>query len=340
MLMFAFTYHQVMAAFIDFVFPFGKQDSPQDFHFSGLRHEVHLSPDMKALRLVELGRSGKDFRMCYNLKSVEPSPSQPHWPWSIRQSAVYHSFDVGTGRAFWTIIKGNELLNRRIKEATKSLSHGDLSLVRLLSLAFSASLDSHLIIIDWCSESWRWYINYLDEAQESTTRRALLISFDRPAKQLCKLPQRAATSPPSNRIKRTISRFKQRAASATGMLTTTVPLRTLSPPVPPPEFEQDLNNNESFSFSDLQQVQHYQEKINEALLVLRSNMKILTNIKQYYRSLLISGDFPKEIKDGSAKQINHFQSSIDNTINDLEMQQSRAEMLLSTVTNRKNMVNI
>jgi hypothetical protein len=72
MLMFVFTYYQIMPDFLDFIFPFGKQLYTQDFHFSGFRHEERLSEDDRGLNLSHLGRSGRDVRMCYSLKSVEP----------------------------------------------------------------------------------------------------------------------------------------------------------------------------------------------------------------------------------------------------------------------------
>ena len=151
MLVTAFTYHQVMARFVDFLFSFGRQDYPKDFHFSGLYHETHLSDDQPSLSLSDLGRSGIDFKMCYNLKSVESSSSQPQFPWSVRQLAVYHSFDVVTGKSFWTMIKGDALIKRRIKAATEPSSHPNLDLSTALH-SFLVTLTVQLIIFDWCRE--------------------------------------------------------------------------------------------------------------------------------------------------------------------------------------------
>jgi len=330
-----------MPSFVDFLLPFGKQDYPRDFHFSGLRHETRLSVDEKALQLKELGRSGHDFRMCYNLKSVETSTSQENWQWSIRQTATYHSFDIGTGKAFWTIIKGDQLIKRRIKSATDPKTHPNLDLVTSPSLAFEATLSTHLIIFDWCGESWRWYINHIEEAQQAITRRALLMSFDRPANRPSPSPHRAATSPPTNTIKRTLTKIVRRAASATGTLTPSIPMTARpSPSVPPPDFEQDPDNNESFSFSHLQDVQFYEEKVNEALLILESNINILTSITVFYEDLFVNADFPGQIIRDCSGHLTRFRKTTMGIVDDLNIQRSRARMLLSTITDRKSLVSL
>ena len=340
MLMTTFTYHQVMAAFIDFLFSFGKRDPPRDFHFSGMYDETHLSDDHRSLSLPDLGRSGTDFKMCYNLKSVESSSSQKDFPWSVRQLAVYHSFDVLTGKSFWTIIKGNELIKRRIKAATDPTSHPDLDLSSALQ-SFIVTLTVQLIIFDWCREQWRWYISYFEELQEITTKRALTISFDRPAIRLRNDPPPRAATAPVGRVKRAITGILERAASATGTLSPPIPLQQVPQPgPPPPEFEPDLKNTESFSFTDLQKVQSYEEKVKELLLVIGSNIKIVTAIKDYYLELVESSEFPDEIKLGSVRQIKDFRKAVLSIVNDLEMQHSRASMLLSTLTNRKGLVRI
>ena len=337
MLVTAFTYHQVMARFVDFLFSFGKQDHPKDFHFSGLYDEMHLSDDQPSLSLPDLGRSGTDFKMCYNLKSVESSSSQPHFPWSVRQLAVYHSFDVITGKSFWIMIKGDELIKRRIKAATDPSSHPNLDLPSPLQ-SFLVTLAVQLIIFDWCREQWRWYISYLEELQEITTRRALTMSFDRPATLPSNdTPSRAATAP-VGKVKRAVTQIIKRAASATGTLPPPIPLQSIPQTAPLPEFEPDLENTKSFSFSDLQKVQSYEEKVRELLLVVGSNIKIVTAIKDYYMELVESSEFPDEIKLGSTRKIKDFQRAVFSIVNDLEMQHSRASMLLSTLTNRKGLV--
>jgi len=109
------TYHQVMPSYLDLVFAFGKQEHPKDFHFCGFRADSRLDNDAPKLELRERRRSGRELRMCYSLRSVESVESQRHWPWSIRQCAVYHAYDVETELATWIVIKANKVIRNRIK---------------------------------------------------------------------------------------------------------------------------------------------------------------------------------------------------------------------------------
>jgi hypothetical protein len=167
MFKFLFSYHQVMPSFLDFVFPFGKQVYPQDSYFSGLREDARFAPGADNTGLAALGRSGNGLRLCYNLRSVEPTKDDPLLPWTIRQSAVYHHFDTNTSAALWIVVKGNNLINTRMIEVTKATSRSRSS---ARAEAFSATLRSHLIMCDWSGENWRWYINDLETQLQSLTK--------------------------------------------------------------------------------------------------------------------------------------------------------------------------
>ena len=173
MLTLAFTYHQVMPGFLDLVYSFGRQEYAQDFHFSVFQEDTRLSESDRGLKVPELGWSGRDIRMGYGLKSVEPSTSQQDWPWSIRHCAVHHSCDVVSGRATWIVIKGNHLMKDRIESATESQNLPQISNFNTVDRAFASTLATHLIICDWAGDNWRWYINFLEEEFQSTTRGTL-----------------------------------------------------------------------------------------------------------------------------------------------------------------------
>jgi hypothetical protein len=175
MLAFLFSYHQVMPAFLDFIFPFGKQEYARDFYFSGLREESRLGAKRKGIEIPQLGRSGTEIQLSYNLRSVEQSNGEPDIPWSIRNAAVYHSFDIKTGRSLWINVKGNKLIKNRVLEASGLPS---MSKLESRSEAFSASLATHLLFCDWSSEGWRWYINDLEDRLQALTRNALATQIE------------------------------------------------------------------------------------------------------------------------------------------------------------------
>ena len=173
MLMSVLTYHQVMPAFLDFLFPFGLQEHPQDFDFSGFRQHTTLSDFDRGLTIPEVGRSGRGYQLCYSLKAAEQSKSQIEWPWSIRQTAIHHSFDVNHGRANWIIIKGDQLMKNRIRLAIKDTGLYGTSDLHCVDRAFVSTLVIHMVICDWSCESWRWYINFVQEKFQNTTQRTV-----------------------------------------------------------------------------------------------------------------------------------------------------------------------
>jgi hypothetical protein len=360
-----------MVPFLDFIFPFGVQEYLEDFYFSGLREETRLSTAAAGLVIPELGRSGRDIRLCYNLKSVERSSD--HWPWSIRQTAVYHSFDVGNGKAFWIMVKGNKLMKKRIQESTTKDAVGSVDLKRFGSNceAFASSLATHLVLADWCDEEWRWYLNYLEERLHIATRRASAIIQEREP-SMYESPvshhARANTTPSmTNRVatavKKTFSRKHRKSNSDPGLPLANIPVQTPfpmttgpaappggrppPPPIPPPgmpgsvqtEKHQPQEEDQDFTLKNLQFVQNLEEKANEVSPVLDSNIDILRELSDHYKSVLSSDECPQELKSGCQTSFKHFEKRITSIITDLERQKSRTQILLGLLSNRKNLVS-
>lgn len=175
------THYQAMP---DFLFPFGRQLYAEDFYFSGFREDTRMSLSDGGLRIPELGRSGRDIRICYSLKSVEPieKPDKSvSLPWSVRQTALYHSFDFDTGKASWIVIKGNHLIRNLMKSATKTYFEIDLvsGSFETTAGAFILTLVNHLVLCKWSVEHWRWYITSLEKRLQELTRRTLAVDISR-----------------------------------------------------------------------------------------------------------------------------------------------------------------
>jgi hypothetical protein len=376
MLVAAFTHHQVMPAFLDFIFPFGMQEYPQDFYFSGLREETMLQSPPGGLVVPKLGRSGREIRMCYNLKSVETSQSNKEWPWSIRQTAVYHTFDVETGKSFWVVVKGSERIKNRIQAATAKGSTGptDLKSFGSSAQALASTLATHLVFCDWCDEEWRWYLNYLENRLQDATRRALAIIIDREPSLFNEpiRPELKTSSSPSilrtvtNITKRTFSTTSRLTRSSTGLEKQKIqppfafppapPSPPLSPPPPPsgpppppiipPGMPGALPNDkriaedEDFTFKNLQLVQYFQEKANEVAPVLEANIDILRELKEHYQSIFKSNDLPDELKSNCQMAFAHFEKRINGIITDLQRQKSRTLILQTLLGDRKGLVSL
>ena len=351
MLTLVFTYHQVLPSFLDFLFPFGNQQYAQDFHFSGFKYEDRYSDVDCGLKIPELGWSGHDFQLCYNLKSIEPSKGQPEWPWSIRQSALYHSFDVENGRTNWIVIKGDQLLKKRMKLATGSRGLPESSCFGTIDRAFASTLAIHIIMCEWSGENWRWYINFLEEALQATTRPTLSAMVDPfPSSMADEGPLRPSVlaqcansstdivpaspglrGPPAQRY-HLKGRPNSNCKAMSDIDLASQELETLQPHV--------TNSHQDFSFSDLQRIQFIQEKVNETLLILKVNVDILTELRQHYRSICEADGWPRELKLKCKEDLHRFEKRVIAVEKDLRMQQSRTETLLRLLADRKSLVCI
>ncbi|EPE29986.1 hypothetical protein GLAREA_01146 [Glarea lozoyensis ATCC 20868] len=348
MLMFLFTYHQIMPVFLDFLFPFGKQHYAKEMNFSGFHFESRLSLHDESLKLLHLGRSGRDYRMCYNLKAVEPSPSQEEWPWSIRQTATYHCFDVETGKALWICIKGDQLMKKRVEASTKTKGSQNMSRFDTRISAFSSSIATHLLLFDWCREHWRWYIAFLEESLQKSTRDTLLL-FEKPRTNTHVSIQREDTqrtliAKPSRRHSSILKRKPPvlPAPRPIELPKYTPTEKLLPPPIPEPISssapQEPLEEDGEFSFGDLKRVQHLEEKANEMLQILDSNIAVLSEIKEHYQILISSSDFPAEIREGCARDIAKFERTTSSVINELRKQQSGTSSLLNLLKERKSLL--
>ena len=365
----AFTHHQVMPEFLDFVFPFGEQEYMQDFHFSGFFEETRLLASDGGLNISALGRSGREIRLCYNLKSVESSNSNPKLPWSIRQVAVYHSFDVETGKSFWTVIKGNQLLKKRVEAATipEITGKGSIKSFETTASSFSSTLATHLAICDWCDEEWRWYLNYLEEKLQNATLHSLAITIaTKPTIIAGPIHQNTKQSSPS--LFRQVSNFTK-ATRRTGSSSTWFskgnletekqpiqpsfpqrrePIPTPGRPRPPPKLPPGMpgtvriekeDDNEGFTFGDLQQVQHLEECANEVFLVLEANVDVLEKLRDHYQCIVTEDDLPEEIKTGCRREFARYGKRISSIIADLQRQRSRTQNLQRLLSDRKSLVS-
>ncbi|CZR62094.1 uncharacterized protein PAC_11991 [Phialocephala subalpina] len=348
MFTYALTYHQVMPSFLDFVFPFGRQEYARDFHFGGFRQESRMDPLHKGLEIERIGRSGREIRMSYSLKSVEQSDGQENWPWSIRQAAVYHSLDVETGAATWMIVKGNKLLKSRMEAITESQSFRNVNDFDTPARAFASSLALHLVICDWCSEDWRWYISFLEAALQNKTRRTLEVKLDSPSSPKMETPMKSltwSTATSSNSEKRDFGSFdileKPRPMTPPELPSGPPPRSagrmrpTITMFAPGEEGPIDAGN---FTFSDLQKVQYLEDKANEVLLILESNTTVLTELELHYHSVRMSEHWPDEFSIECRADTARFRSRIASILNDLRMQQARCRTLLRLLADRKSLL--
>ena len=158
------TYHQVIPSYLDFIAVFGSQSEPQDLRFSGFREQVSLTTPPRAPEIRSLGRSGRQYQLCYNLKGVGKSIDKKSW--SIRQVAFHLQFDVEEGTTLWITTKGDLELKQRVEDMTGPQGRPEDGTFDTPAQCFRSSLAVHLLQFNWSTEWWRWYIQWLEEVLE------------------------------------------------------------------------------------------------------------------------------------------------------------------------------
>ncbi|KAK3687788.1 hypothetical protein B0T22DRAFT_458015 [Podospora appendiculata] len=168
MFVYVMSFLQVMAPFMDLLFGFGRPPAGgggKEFHYTSFRHENFLGALQAAQAAIpRLGRSGREIRQCYNLWSAEEADANDGGsPWRIRQTAIFHSFDVEEGgRSVWVNISANDEMRDRVVDATKHCEDLRPASLHDLCGSFAATLTTHVIAFEWCGENWRRYIGSIE----------------------------------------------------------------------------------------------------------------------------------------------------------------------------------
>jgi hypothetical protein len=373
MLTFALSYHQVSPAFLEHIFTFGQQEYARDFHFIRFKGDNTFKDHRIGLVVPELGRSGRELRLFYTLKSIESSSQQKHWPWSVRQIALYHTFDTQTGHSNWIVIKGDDLMKERIMDSMKGITRRSLE---TFDAKFALTLQTHLLLCQWACDHFLRYISDLEVSVQKATRRALYTDINprivrREEETILPLSTRTTlrsfAGSWSLRKSKTASIFEEgglvsssfrnakpskifgnmsqrmaRQRDVDGTTTEATPNMTSSgkmiPPELPPNKELKGNqpSNDQLLFGDLQFSQQLIEKIQEALLVVSLNRKVIVEIRQYYNAFLNSEYFPESL---NIAAISDFCDDINSVETDLSLLISRFEALLSLTQERKQVVS-
>jgi hypothetical protein len=169
-----FTHHQVMPAFLDFINVFGMRSHDRDLRFSSFREQSTISDVGRGLAVPCLLRSGQQYQLCYNLKSVVHKKKDDDFltknVWAIRQVAIHHQFDAVEGTTLWVIAKGNDEFKKRIERLTGVNGRPEDRSFGSPEECFRSSLAVHLSSSYWSTEGWRRYIQWLESVIDEEVR--------------------------------------------------------------------------------------------------------------------------------------------------------------------------
>ncbi|KAI4618653.1 hypothetical protein J4E80_005255 [Alternaria sp. BMP 0032] len=277
------TYYQVMPEYLDFMLVFGSKSDERDLRFSGFRDQIRLKPSASGRHdIPELGRSGKVFQLCYNLKSVYMKSSSKENrkldAWSIRNAAFYHQFDVEYGTTLWIVTKGGrDILDQYQNLISSGAQSGEICYDDLAS-SYRSTLATHLLYCHWSTEDWRWYIGWLEDIVDRESGMA-------------------------------VDGLRGHGYA-----------------------------HKEYEPWDIQDLQHWQDKTNETVMVIEANAKILRSLRKFYSDLVVKKDFPLALRNACEDDMDAFFSQLDGFIDDFDMQIARARLLANIISDRKELV--
>lgn len=350
------SYHQIMPPFIDLMASFGR-GAPYDFQYCGFRSDVRLGMRNSALAVPEINRSGQILELCYSLRAVEPSTSIPNWPWSIKQLAVSHTIDIGTGQSTWLVLKADDSIKERIMSATRSAFLPEVNSFQNADESLASSFGIHLILCQWAAEHWRWYVNFLEQKVQDITRVKVFGAVEPPRSPRSARQALAKVNPAGRSGTFSISKTLSRISTWGSVRQSAQPLRGSAPDLgghvstsgpsqdsttqllTKKEVIEEEEEDAGFSLDDLQEIQHIEEQIQQAMLVQTTTARVLEQLRNFYESLQEHPEWPLTLSQASRGSLTGFCNRIENIQFDLNLQYVRAETLVTLLANRKNLVS-
>ncbi|KAK7914147.1 hypothetical protein PG985_011850 [Apiospora marii] len=342
--MFAYlcSYHQVPETVLEYVLAFGVTDEPKDVCLTGFQAEDTLSLlDRQKIDVPSANRSANAIRLSYLLRVVEPSNSSPSTSWNIRQLAVYHSFDVTNGRAFWVTIKPNQHTRENIHK--EFVDDTGASLARDTPTGFASTLTMHLQLLEASCENWRWHLDEVEKSLRSIINKAKTAKLDTephfdtmPEDIKEKVLHANSFKPVEKResfYQKTRRSFSNRWNEKKDESNEKKPTFSFfSKPKAIEAKQADASEQERlkkylvldlFSFSDVQKLQGLAETIQEGLLALEMNASVLKDIKEYYQHLSGFEAMPVEIRRLAAAEFACFVRKVERLEADLDRKQKQ-----------------
>lgn len=108
------------------------------------------------------------FECAYGFRYVELNNRDRRKPWSVRQTAMYHKYQVKEGSSTWVIISASKAAKLGVERYIK-----DSQIPTALN-----PFDIHLILLDTALAKWRPYILYLTEQVKIQSDRVVVASVE------------------------------------------------------------------------------------------------------------------------------------------------------------------
>lgn len=293
------SYHQVMPDYLDLICVFGLSAKPRDLRFSCFREQTLLGDSFRRSAVPEAGRSGQQFQLCYNLNAPFCSSAATPTP----QEKQWGIRKVAVHHQF-DAIEGTTLWiitkgNLDFKDLVQKMT-GKTG--RPEDRAFGTPQESFVSSLAIHLLNCHWSTDewrwYIQWLEE------VLDSYVRS-------------------IEPSLWGFYTYASTQTDI--------AVSGP------REKSHARYEYSTRDLQDIQYYEGKSNEAVTILEGNIEVITALRAYYQGLLTHGDFP--MGTSCHQNITGFAIELDKRVYELRMQISRAKLLTRTTADTKSLVS-
>ncbi|KLU90847.1 hypothetical protein MAPG_09372 [Magnaporthiopsis poae ATCC 64411] len=354
MMKFLLSFHQVMPSFLRLLANWGilpvDPSDPHCYHKAAFHHENVLNHDAARAYRAVAGRSGLQIRHCYSVWGVEKDGGE----WRIRQTTLYHSFDVVTGRAVWINIKANEVMKDRMSHVAKMEPSPEAnSPAREKSIgALANSLEMHALAAEWCSQGWGGCIQSVEQEL-----RAILDKLKNlPVAEVERsLEVDAGALMQEFEPPRRLSSFYHthprghRPLAADGRNLTGISLSTLGPRDQPTtqgtapaaaRASDPFRVIREFNFKGLQRLDCLATKLQQFSHTMQLDRRILSELDAYYTSLRSDRGFPASIKRACGHHLDEFHQRLQACIQAMELEGERAANLLAAAEDGKRLYDV
>lgn len=89
---------------------------------------------------------------------------------------------------------------------------------------------------------------------------------------------------------------------------------------------------------DIQDLQYWSDKTKEAIMILEANIEVINALRKFYVNLQEQRDFPRKLLKTCGEDITEFNAHLDEIVAEIRMQASRAQLLASIISDRKELV--
>ncbi|TLD26949.1 hypothetical protein PspLS_04620 [Pyricularia sp. CBS 133598] len=302
--------------------------------------------------------------------------SQGREKWLFRQTAMYHSLDMETAKTFWINVKANWKMLERMRQVAEDEETFPESSPRDRQIfqALLNSLDLHMVAAEWCIEGWAGFTRSVQAELSSVMVELtnipvedlgeaikidvpeLLIDILKPGSRRNGITQALKKASKKNSEPNTFTGRGGHGQTLHSPEEQSIPgfceislelLRQAQRRVDSLIFgsrkseklsvEDPFRLLEGFKFEQIQRSSKLGARLNQARLIMKMNSSVMLGLVGFYASLLETDEISTSLRSNISGGVHIFRQRIESCIKTLEIERSRAEMLLQTVATGKTL---